>query len=34
VPATGYVEFTGPNGDKLAHLLTCADRKPIALGGL
>ena len=34
VPATGSIEFTGPDGDKLAPLLARADRKPIALGGL
>jgi putative SOS response-associated peptidase YedK len=34
VPATGYIEFTGPKGDKVAHLFTRTDGKPIALGGL
>lgn len=34
VPATGYIEFTGPKGDKLAHLFTRTDGQPIALGGL
>jgi putative SOS response-associated peptidase YedK len=34
VPATGYIEFTGPKGDKTAHLFTRTDGKPIALGGL
>lgn len=34
VPATGYIEFTGPKGDKLAHLFTRIDDQPIALGGL
>jgi putative SOS response-associated peptidase YedK len=34
VPATGYIEFTGPKGDKTAHLFTRKDGKPIALGGL
>jgi putative SOS response-associated peptidase YedK len=34
VPATGYIEFNGPKGDKTAHLFTRKDGKPIALGGL
>jgi putative SOS response-associated peptidase YedK len=34
VPATGYIEFTGPKHDKVAHLFTRTDGKPIALGGL
>ena len=34
VPATGYIEFTGPKGDKTAHLFTRKDGRPIALGGL
>lgn len=34
VPATGYIEFTGPKGDKTAHLFTRSDGQPIALGGL
>jgi putative SOS response-associated peptidase YedK len=34
VPATGYIEFTGPKGDRTAHLFTRTDGKPIALGGL
>jgi len=34
VPATGYIEFTGPKGDKTAHLFTRTDGQPIALGGL
>src|SRR6185369_15557585 len=34
VPATGYIEFTGPKGDKIAHLFTRTDGQPIALGGL
>jgi putative SOS response-associated peptidase YedK len=34
VPATGYIEFTGPKGDKTARLFTRTDGKPIALGGL
>ena len=31
---TGYIEFTGPKGDKTAHLFTRTDGKPVALGGL
>lgn len=34
VPVTGYIQFTGPNGDETAHLFTRTDGKPIALGGL
>ncbi|HEX6118596.1 MAG TPA: SOS response-associated peptidase [Dongiaceae bacterium] len=34
VPATGYIEFTGPKGDKTAHLFTRTDGKPMALAGL
>ncbi|MEZ5832572.1 MAG: SOS response-associated peptidase [Dongiaceae bacterium] len=34
VPATGYIEFTGPKGDKIAHLFTRTDGKPLALAGL
>jgi len=34
VPATGYIEFTGPKGDKTAHLFTRNDGQPIALAGL
>lgn len=34
VPATGYIEFTGPKGEKTAHLFTRSDGQPIALGGL
>jgi putative SOS response-associated peptidase YedK len=34
VPATGYIEFTGPKGDKTAHLFTRTDGKAMALGGL
>jgi putative SOS response-associated peptidase YedK len=34
VPATGYIEFTGPKGDKTARLFTRTDGKPIALAGL
>jgi len=34
VPATGYIEFTGPKGDKTAHLFTRKDGQPIALAGL
>jgi putative SOS response-associated peptidase YedK len=34
VPATGYIEFTGPKGDKTAHLFTRTDGKPVALAGL
>lgn len=34
VPATGYIEFTGPKGDKTAHLFTRADGKTIAIAGL
>src|SRR6185369_3230633 len=28
------IEFTGPKGDKIAHLFTRTDGQPIALGGL
>jgi putative SOS response-associated peptidase YedK len=34
VPATGYIEFTGPKSDKTAHLFTRKDGQPIALGGV
>jgi putative SOS response-associated peptidase YedK len=34
VPATGYIEFSGPKGDKQTHLFTRTDGQPIALGGL
>jgi putative SOS response-associated peptidase YedK len=34
VPATGYIEFTGPKGHKTAHLFTRTDGQPIALAGL
>lgn len=34
VPATGYIEFTGPRGDKVAHYFTRTDGRPMALGGL
>jgi putative SOS response-associated peptidase YedK len=34
VPATGYIEFTGPKGDKIARLFTRTDGKPVALAGL
>ena len=34
VPATGYIEFTGPKGNKTAHLFTRKDGKPMALAGL
>jgi putative SOS response-associated peptidase YedK len=32
--ATGYIELTGPKGDKTAHLFTRTDGQPIALAGL
>jgi putative SOS response-associated peptidase YedK len=34
VPANGYIEFTGPKGDKTAHLFTRTDGQPFALAGL
>jgi putative SOS response-associated peptidase YedK len=34
VPASGYIEFTGPKGGKVAHLFTRRDGKPMALAGL
>jgi putative SOS response-associated peptidase YedK len=34
VPATGYIEFTGSKGDKIAHLFSRSDDKPMALAGL
>src|SRR5262245_11398467 len=34
VPASGYLEFTGPKGDKVAHLFTRTDGQPITLAGL
>ncbi len=34
VPATGYLEFTGPKGGKTAHLFTRTDGRPMALAGL
>ena len=34
VPATGYIEFTGPKRRKVAHLFTRTDGQPLALGGL
>jgi putative SOS response-associated peptidase YedK len=32
VPATGYIEFTGPKGDKTAHLFTRKDGQAQILG--
>ena len=34
VPATGYIEFSGPKGDKVARYFTRTDGQTIALGGL
>jgi putative SOS response-associated peptidase YedK len=34
VPATGYIEFTGPKRRKVAHLFTRTNGQPLALGGL
>jgi putative SOS response-associated peptidase YedK len=34
VPATGYIEFSGPKGAKVAHYFTRIDGQPIALAGL
>jgi len=34
MPATGYIEFTRPKGDKTAHLFTRTDGKPIAPFGI
>lgn len=34
VPASGYFEWTGANGDKTPHYFTRADGQPLALAGL
>ena len=34
VPATGYIEFSGPKGAKVAHYFMRIDGQPIALAGL
>lgn len=34
VPATGYIEFSGPKGQKIAHYFTRTDGQMIALAGL